>query len=134
MSRENLDLVRSICSAWARGDYSSDEWAHPEIEFVIADGLSPGRWTGVAGMAEGWRTWLEAWDDFHQEPDEYRQLDGERVLVTFRGYGRAKMSGLDIAQMDHRLAGVFHVHGRQVTRFAGYFDLKRAFADVGLRG
>jgi hypothetical protein len=43
MSRENVELVRSVVSAWERGDYSSTEWAHPEIEFVIADRPSPGR-------------------------------------------------------------------------------------------
>src|SRR5205823_5681349 len=48
----NLDLVRSICAAWERGDYSSVEWAHPEIEYAIAGGLTPGRWTGVAAMRE----------------------------------------------------------------------------------
>jgi hypothetical protein len=35
-----MDLVRSICSAWERGDYSSDERAHPEIDFVIVDDLA----------------------------------------------------------------------------------------------
>ena len=130
MSRENVELVRLICSAWERGDYGSAEWAHPEIEFVAADGLSPGALTGRAGMAEGWRAWLGAWDEFHQEADEYRQIDGERVLVVFRATGRGKMSGLE---MHSRTAGVFHVQGGKVTRFVGYLDVERAFADLGLR-
>ena len=128
-----MDLVRSICSAWERGDYSSDEWAHPEIEFVILGGLTPGTWTGRAGMAESWRTWLGAWDAFHQEAYEYRQLDGDRVLVFFRVSGRGKTSGMDLAQMQPRLAAVFHVHASQVTRFVGYNDPEHALADLELR-
>jgi hypothetical protein len=34
----NLELVRSIYAASRRGDYSSIDWAHPEIELVVADG------------------------------------------------------------------------------------------------
>ena len=45
---ENLDLVRSICAAWERGNYSSVEWAHPEIEFVLADLPASGSSTGMA--------------------------------------------------------------------------------------
>jgi hypothetical protein len=40
MASANLDLVRSVYAAWARGDYRSAEWAAPEIECVFADGLS----------------------------------------------------------------------------------------------
>jgi hypothetical protein len=41
----NVELVRSICRAWESGDYSSADWAHPDLEYVYADGPSPGHWT-----------------------------------------------------------------------------------------
>jgi hypothetical protein len=90
MGSENLDLVRSICEAWERGDYSSSDWAHPDIEFVIADGPSPGRWTGLTGMAEGVRTWLSPWEELRQEPVEYREIDDERVLEVLPIAGVAR--------------------------------------------
>ena len=37
----NLDLVRSIYAAWERGDRSSVEWAHPEIEYELVGGPAP---------------------------------------------------------------------------------------------
>src|SRR5262245_51159998 len=81
MSQENVDLLRSIYAVWERGDYSSDEWADPEIETVIADGPTPGRWTGVAGAAACWSDFLNAWEEYRSEVEEYREIDDERVLV-----------------------------------------------------
>jgi len=132
MPSANVELVQSICEAWERGDYSSAPWAHAEIEFVIADGPSPGHWTGLTGMAEGWRDFLGAWEEHHQEAEEYRELDEVRVLVLFRGHGRGKTSGLDLAQARALGAGLFHVRAGRVTRFVVYLDQARALADLGL--
>jgi ketosteroid isomerase-like protein len=128
----NLDLVRSIYAAWERGDYSSAEWADPEIEFVYADGPSPGSWTGLASMAERWRDWLIAWEDFRTGAQGYRELDGERVLVFSHFSGRGKTSRLELGQSQTKQANVFHVRDGKVTRFVVYWDRERALADLGL--
>jgi ketosteroid isomerase-like protein len=133
MAPSNLDLVRSILAANERGDYSSTEWAHPEIEFVVADGPSPGRWTGVAGMTEGWLDMANAWEELRTVVDEYRQLDDERVLVLLRRSGRGKTSGLELGGIGSEGAGMFHVRDGEVTRLVVYFDRERTLADLGLK-
>jgi ketosteroid isomerase-like protein len=132
LSSANLELVRSIVEGWARGDFSSFEWADPEIEFVRADGPAPGTWIGLDGMVEGWRGFLTAWEDFRTEADEYRELDDERVLVLMHWGGRGKTSGLDLDQMQTRGAGLFHLRGGKVTRLVNYLDREQALTDLGL--
>jgi ketosteroid isomerase-like protein len=133
MASANLDLVRSVCAAWERGDFSrAREWAHPKIEFVIADGPSPGNWTGLDGLAESWRDFLSAWEDVHQNTEEYRELDGQRILVLTRLIARGKTSGLEVGLMRTKQAGLFHVRGGKVTRLIYYLNRERAFADLGL--
>ena len=129
---EALDLVRSVLADWARGDWSSVEWASPEIEFLFADGPNPGRWTGVAGMREVFLDFLRAWEGLGVEPTEYRELDGERVLVLVHFSGRGKTSGLDLAQVQPKNAALFHIGDGKVTKLVLYWDSDRALADLGL--
>jgi ketosteroid isomerase-like protein len=129
----NVDLVRSIYAAWERGDWSSAKWAHPAIEYSIADGPTPGSWKGVAGLAEGWREWLSAWEEVCVEAEEFRELDDERVLVLHDYSGRGKTSGLELGQMRAKGAALYHIRGGKVTKLVGYFDREHAFADLGLK-
>ena len=127
----NLGLVRSIYADWERGDYSSVGWADPEIECVIVDGPEPGSWTGLAGMRKGFRDFVSPWEDYRSEPNEYRELDGERVLVLLHTTARGKTSGVEIEQLR---ANLFHIRGGKVTRLLHYWDRDRALADLGLDG
>jgi ketosteroid isomerase-like protein len=129
---DNVELVRSICTPWERGEFFSAEWAHPEIEFVLADGPDPGSWRGAAAMGRATVNRVRAWEAYHFEIEDYRALDDERVLALTRRHGRGKTSGVEVGQFGTKGAWLFHVRDGQITRLVGYFDRDRAFADLGL--
>jgi ketosteroid isomerase-like protein len=129
---QNLDLVCSILADWEHGDFSSAEWAHADVECAFADGPDPGSWTGLAGMAEGMRSWISAWSDFRVEADEYRELDAERVLVLSRLVVRGKASGLELGRMQSKTGVLFYVRNGRVTRLVIYLNRDRALSDLGL--
>jgi ketosteroid isomerase-like protein len=112
MSQAHVDIAKRIVEAFNRR------------------GPSPGSWSRLAGMAEGWRDFLGAWEDWRAEATEYRELDDERVLALVQMNGRVKTSGL---QTRTNGANLFHVRDGKVTKFALYLDRERAFADLGLK-
>jgi ketosteroid isomerase-like protein len=132
MASANLHLLESLYAAWELGDFSSTEWADPEIEWIIADGPTAGRWTGLARMADSFRGMLDAWEEYRLEVEEYRELDDERVLVLAKLAGRGKTSGLELDEMQARGATLFHVRDGKVTRLVYYYDRELALADLGL--
>jgi hypothetical protein len=64
--------------------------------------------------------------------DEYRELNGEHVLVLQHFSGRGKRSGLEVDQMGSKGASLYHVSGGKVMRIVQYLNRERAFADLGL--
>jgi hypothetical protein len=129
---ENLDLVRSIFVEWERGDWSDASWADAEIEFVYADGPSPGSFRGVAEMARTWRDYISDWHDVRADPEEFREIDSERVLVLLNFVGQGRTSGIEVAQARSRGANLFEISGGAVTKLVLYFDRDNALADLGL--
>jgi ketosteroid isomerase-like protein len=129
---ENLDLVRSIYAGWERGDFSTVEWADPNIEFVVAAGPTADSYTGVTGIAEGFGRFLGTWEQYQVEADEYRALDDVRVLVLLHQSGRGRVSGIELRKMRTRGATLFHVRGGKVTRLVIYPEGEPTPADLGL--
>jgi len=126
----DLDLVRSILALWQRGDFSETRWAHPDIEFVIADGPDATSMVGRGAMTVAWREFLGAFADYAITADEYRELEGHRVYVRLHASGRGKASGAAIGGQHG--ANAFEIRGGLVTRLAVYFDYRHALEDLGL--
>jgi len=130
MASANLDLVQSIYAAWECGDFSSVEWAHPDVECVSTEPLIPLDATGTAELGRVWGNWLHAWNGFHIDADGCREVDGERVLTLLRYGGRDRLDGKEV--MPTEAATLFHVRDGKVARLVIYWDRDRALAELGL--
>jgi ketosteroid isomerase-like protein len=128
----DLELVRRIVADWERGDFTSAEWAHPEIEFEVADGIMAGRWQGVEAMAESWADVLRSFSELRAEAEEIREVDDGCVLLLLKNAGRGRASGLEVGEVSPQAANVFYVRDGKVTRLVIYWDRERALADLGL--
>ena len=126
----NLDLVRSIYADWERGDFRQTDWADPQIEFALLGGPDPGRWTGIPEMAHAWRTWIASWSAYRLEAEQFRDLDGGRVLVLVRGFARGKTSGVEVENLN---ANVLTISDGKVTRLVSYNNRAEALKAVGLK-
>jgi ketosteroid isomerase-like protein len=129
---ENLDLVRSIYADWERGDCGRTAGLHPEIAWAYVGGPEPSSGTGLAALGVPMRDWLGAWNEWHIEATEHRELDDGRILVSCRGVGEGKTSGLEVGQLANDGANLFEVRDGKVTRLLTYWNRHRAIADLGL--
>jgi ketosteroid isomerase-like protein len=128
----NLDLVKSIYAQWEQGDWSSAEWADPEIEFEMVGGLQTGRVKGVKEMGEAWGKTVSAFDDLRAIPESFRELDDERVLVLLVNTGRGKGSGIEIDEISTKSANVWTIRDGRVVTLVAYWDRDVALGELGL--
>ena len=122
--------MRSLYAAWARGDFSSTDWADPDIEYVQVDGPTPGTWRGVPAMGRAWGEAIAEFAEFHVEAEEIRPVGEDRFLVLTHNTGRGRTSGFALDEIATRGANVLHVRDGKVTRLALYFDRDRAIEDL----
>jgi ketosteroid isomerase-like protein len=128
MSAANVDLVREIYRAWGRGDFSTADWADPEIEFTLP-GPDPRVYRGIESMSRVWAGWLEMFDELSVAAEELHDA-GDKVVVehVFRGKGRG--SGIPVDEI-HGFT-VMTLREGKVTRIEGHTTLESARAAAGL--
>jgi ketosteroid isomerase-like protein len=129
VSSENLDAVRRIHERWAQGDFSSVDWANPEIVFRDNALLSEHAYHGVEEMGRQWSDWLHTWKGFRSEPLEYFER-GDQVVTFNRFSGSARASGLPLSEIPGAARFVFR--DGKVIELQIYADRKLALRDAGI--
>ena len=97
MSRENVEVVRRIYEAFARGDIATLVSAtDPEIRCYDRAG-HPGAkvFYGHQGLLQLIEDDRQVFDEIRWEPREFTEV-GDRVVVPIRQSGRGKASGIPI--------------------------------------
>jgi ketosteroid isomerase-like protein len=129
VSRENLELVRSIYERWEQGDWSSVEWADPEIEYSSPGGVDEGLRHGLEEMGRQWADWLGQFEEFSVTAIDYLE-SGDQVVVLNRFGGRGRTSGVPMEEMPG--AARFRIRDGKVVELAIYVDPDRALRDAGI--
>jgi ketosteroid isomerase-like protein len=128
MSEANVEIVKKIYSAWERGDFSSTDWADPEIEFTIpGPDLEVHR--GIDSMGRAWADWLGVFDELSIRGESFHD-GGDKVVVEQLFRGKGKGSGIPIDEI--RGGVVCTMRNGKVTRFEGHTTLEAALASAGL--
>jgi ketosteroid isomerase-like protein len=128
MPEANVELVKEIFSAWERGDFTSIDWADPEIEFSIP-GPDLHVHRGIEAAGRAWAEFLGAFDDLSIVGKEFHDA-GDKVVVEQIFRGRGKGSGIPIDEIHG--GAVFTLRDGRVTRFQGYVTVEDAMASAGL--
>jgi SnoaL-like domain len=146
VSAQNVELVRSLQPSGADlvDMFSSadpqalaalvgrSELFDPALEISFIAGESSGAPTltyhGIAGLIDGWREWLQAWDSYLIEAEEFIDC-GEAVVVMIRVRARTRRDGV---LMEHAPAAVWALAGGSVVRMDFYLQRTQALDAAGL--
>ena len=97
MSEENVEIVRRVIASGTDGDFETMLALHdPDWEGFIPEAYPvAGTWLGLDGVRGFVEEWLDAWDAFRIDPEEF--IDGgNAVVAVVRYWGRGRGSGVEV--------------------------------------
>jgi ketosteroid isomerase-like protein len=101
-----------------------------EVEFIASQAgmaIRPSS-RGFEGFAEGWRDWLEPWESYYNEVEEYIDA-GNEVVSLVRVQAK---TARDAVPVEHRPAAVWSVREGRIFRVRFYLDRDEALQAAGL--
>src|SRR5687767_13220825 len=124
MSRENVELVRSVYDAAGRGDNDAAfELYAPDIEWDVTPsaaaqlGLEP-VYRGHEGVRRYWRDYLSAFERLDFQLEELVDA-ADRVLAVARERALGRVSGI---AFENRVFAVWTLRNGEITRMRAFLD------------
>lgn len=114
---DRVELVRRGFEAWEAGDVEAVlELFDPEIEVFTAEGLiNAGTYRGHESFLRWTQQWFEAWEDFHNTPQEIVAVGNRHAVARVHQTGRGRGSGVDV---EMTVGWAFEVHDRRAVCLA----------------
>ena len=127
---EDVEVVRRLLEAIDAGSVDSAlALLHADVRFdatVRPDGKV---WHGPEGARRAMTEWVQEWDEYELQTERVLQASKGRVAVLFHERGRARGSGLPIAQAG---VTVFTLRGGLIAEIRPRLDRERTLAELGL--
>ena len=138
MSQENVEFIEALLTGTAGMDKQAviaalpeliDQMCTADIEWVEDPQRADGRvYRGHDVVRESWERWLENWDEYQGEPEQFIDC-GDDVLVVMRERAHGRVSG---ASVTARNFAVFTMHTGKIVRYREFYDEHAALKAVGL--
>ena len=131
MSQENVEILRRGYNAWNRGDRDTAfEFLEPEFELKLPEGgMNVGSFQGREAVTKLLEGYLEVFDFFHMEPEEFFDAD-DRVAVFVHTPARGKGSGVEV---QFRPAHLWTMRAGKAVRLEVFPEREKALEAVGLK-
>ena len=128
MSEQNVELVRRGFEHFLATGEPAWDTLHEHVEVRDHDIMDGREYRGHADVRRWlFEDWASAWSEYSAEPEEYIDVDAERVIAVFRIKATGRASGVSIERQD---AMVYVVRDQQVTHIDYYNSKQQALEAV----
>jgi ketosteroid isomerase-like protein len=125
MSQENVELVERMLERFHAGDAEAAlAFFSDEVVTDLGERADSSVTTGRDALNQAVGGWVGAWEDWHEDIREIRDL-GDKVVVLSTQHGRARSTGMELSQ---QYATLYEIRAGEITSMTLFSGEEEALA------